>query len=226
MPEQHRPLTEQLLRGGIPTVRQSVQKFNTALQAEGRPTLAEGPLLDVAEKLMTHVRLAEWRDRADAALAGAEEIDLRDLRSVVVAADSVARDDETRALSQQLRDALNSRVELEQREWLKEIVENLDEGRTIRALRLSSRPPKAGTPFPTDLAARLAAATAEGLTSDTGSDRYATILEALALSPVRLQVTPLGVPERPGDTLLAAVRQHADKLPQVAAAFGLSSPAS
>lgn len=222
VPEQHRPLTEQLLRGGIPAVRQAVERFNTALRAEGRPTLAEGPLLDVAEALMNHVRLAEWRDRADAALAGADEIDLRDLRSVVVAADGVARDDETRALSAQLRDALNRRVEVEQREWLREITENLDEGRTIRALRLSSRPPKAGTPFPADLAARLASATAEALSADTGPERYATILEALALSPVRLQVTPVGVPERPGEALLAAVRQHADKLPQVAGAFGLT----
>jgi hypothetical protein len=226
VPDSHRPLTEQLLRGGIATVRQAVERQNALLATEARAPLNAAPLLEVAEALMVHVRLAEWRDRADAALAGAQEIDLRDLRSVVVAADNVPRSDDTRALTEQLREALSSRVELEQREWIKEIVANLDEGRTVRALRLSSRPPKAGTPFPPDIATRLAAATSEGLTADTGAERYATVLEALSLSPIRAHVTPQSIPSAPSDAIVAAVRAHADKLPQIAAAFGLAPTAS
>ena len=96
----------------------------------------------------------------------------------------------------------------------------------MRALRLSSRPPKAGTPFPPELATRLAEETAKSLTADTGSDRYATVLDALAYSPVRGQVVPEGIPAEPSDELLAAVKKLASRLPQIAALFGIEAPAA
>jgi hypothetical protein len=170
--------------------------------------------------------MAEWRDRADAALADVDELDLRDLRQVVVAADANARDEATRELAEQLRQALTRRVDEEHAAWLAELVELLDEGRVVRALRLSSRPPKAGARFPTELATRLAEATSESLTDDISSDRYGTVLDALAYSPVRAQVVPRGVPAKPNDALLAAVRKIADRIPQVATAFGIEASAA
>ena len=95
----------------------------------------------------------------------------------------------------------------------------------VRALRLSSRPPKAGSPFPADLAGRLAAATTASLTADTPPDRWATVLDALSSRPVRLGVTPQSVPEKPSDELVAAVRRVADRLPQIAALFGVQATA-
>ena len=81
--------------------------------------------------MLPQVRAAEWRDRADAALADVDEIDLRDLRSVV-GADDAARDEESRAIASQLREALTTRVEKEHSAWLDEIGTALDEARIVR----------------------------------------------------------------------------------------------
>ena len=221
-PEQ-KPIAEQVLRGGIPAVRQAVEKQNETNKAEGKPEISPAPLLQLAEQLMPQLRSAEWRDKAEAALADLAELDLRDLRSVVVASDAGARDDETRALAEQLKVGLAQRVESEQEAWLKEIDELLEGGRAVRALRVSSRPPKAGAPLPADLATKLTEAAAASLTAETGQDRYATVLDALAFSPVRTQVTPQGRPAEPSPELLAAVTKVAARLPQVAALFGIEA---
>jgi hypothetical protein len=221
LPEEHKPIAEQVLRGGIPAVRQAVDKQNEEARAAGSPEISPDGLVSIAEQLVPRLRTAEWHDRADAALADIDEVSLTDLRSVVVAADAAARDETTRALAEQLRAGLTRRVEQEHTAWLAELTTTLADGRTVRALRLSSRPPKAGAPLPPDLAARLAEAAAAGLTADTPPDRYATVLDALAYSPVRQAVAPQGVPPEPGDALVAAVGKLASRLPQVAAAFGI-----
>lgn len=225
LPETHRPIADLLMRGGIPTVRQALDRQNALLKADGKPEIRPEPLLDIAERLSPSIRAAEWHDKADAALAAGDDIDIRDLRSVVVAADAAARDETTRALAAQLRDAVAARVDREHAAWLAEIAENLDGGRLVRALRLSSRPPKAGVPFPADLAQRLVTASAAGLTADITSDRFATLLDALAFSPVRLQVTAASVPAEPTPELLQAVKKAASRVPQIAAQFGIEAGA-
>jgi hypothetical protein len=226
LPEEQKPVAEQVLRGGIPAVRQAVEKQNETNKAEGKPEISAGPLLALAEQLMPALRTAEWRDKAEAALGDVDELDLRDLRSVVVASDAAARTEDTRELAEKLRVALAQRVDAEHTAWLAEIDETLSGGRVVRALRVSSRPPKAGAPFPPELATRLADETAKSLTPETGADRYATVLDALAYSPVRSQVTPQGIPAEPGDELLAAVRKLASRLPAIAALFGVEAPSS
>ena len=225
LPEEHKPIADQLLRGGIPAVRTALEKQNETNRAEDRPEINPAPLLALAEQLQPALRVADWRDKAEAALAGADELDLRDLRSVVVAADDAARDEETRELATQLRAALASRVEAEHGAWITEVTETLAAGRTVRALRVSSRPPKAGAPFPAELGSRLATAAAAALTAETASDRYATVLDALAFSPVRSQVTPLGIPAEPTDALRVVVTKLASRLPAIAALFGIEPPA-
>jgi len=222
-PEQ-RNVAEIVLRGGIPGLRETIDRMNVAAKEQGQPPVAAQPLLTVGEQLLPHLRIAEWHDRADAALAEVDELDLRDLRQVVVAADSNARDDATRELAEQLRTALAGRVDAEHTAWLDELVSLLDDGRVVRALRLSSRPPKAGSRFPAELASRLVAGATASLTADISSDRYATVVDALAYAPVRAQVTPAGVPANPSDALLAVVRKLADRVPLVAAAFGIEAP--
>jgi hypothetical protein len=226
LPEEQKPVAEQVLKGGIPAVRQAVEKQNEQNKAEGKPEINDAPLVALAEQLMPALRTAEWRDKAEAALAEMAELDLRDLRSVVVAADAAARDEETRELAEKLRTGLAERVDAEHTAWLAEIDETLSSGRTVRALRVSSRPPKAGTPFPPELATRLAEETAKSLTAETGSDRYATVLDALAYSPVRGQVTPQGIPAEPTPELLAAVKKLASRIPTIAALFGIEAPAA
>ncbi|MCB1014913.1 MAG: hypothetical protein KDB10_07310, partial [Acidimicrobiales bacterium] len=204
---------------------QAVQKQNEAAAAEGKPPVKAEPLVALAEQLLPRLRTAEWRDRAEAAKADLDELDLRDLRSVIVAADTGARDDESRALADELRTALNRRVEAEHAAWLAEIASTLAEGRCVRALRLSSRPPKAGAPLPTDMAARLAEATAASLTAEVTQDRWATVLDALAFSPVRLNVVPESLPANPSEALLTEIARLANQIPQIATVFGVE-PAS
>jgi hypothetical protein len=226
LPDLQKQLADEVLRGGVPGVRQAVDRMNDKAVAEGMPKIKTEPLVALAEKLAPSLKAAEWRDRADAALAGINEIDVKDIRSVVVASDTGVRDDEARALADQLRDGLTARVDAEHRKWLNELAENIAQGRTVRALRDSSRPPKAGAPIPPDMAERLAAAASASLTSEVTQDRWATVLDAVAFSPVKGQVVPEGLPASPNDQLLAAVRKHASKIPDIAAAFGVEAPAA
>lgn len=221
LPPEHRPIAEQVLAGDIPAVRQAIDKENSNRSAAGQPTINGEELLAIAEKLRPQLRTAEWRDKAEAAMADVEEIDLRDLRSVVVAADSAARDDETRALASQLREALTKRVDAEQAAWVAELTVALDEGRVVRALRLSSRPPKAGVILDPALTSRLAEGASASLTADAPAERWAAVLDATAFSPVRLAVKPQSLPEKPSDDLVASAKKLASRLPQVAAAFGI-----
>ena len=221
LPADQRPLAEEVLRGGVPGVRRAIGRMNEKARAEGLPPIKADPLIALAERMAPRLKAAEWRDRADAAWAGIDEIDLRDIRSVIGAADRAARTEETRALAENLRTGLAARVEAEHRQWLDELAATMADGRTVRALRLSSRPPKAGSPLPLDMAERLARSASESLGPEESQARWAAVVDAVAFSPVRTQVSPTGVPERPGEPLLVAIRKVADRVPQIAGLFGI-----
>jgi len=225
LPEDQRPLAQILARDGIPGVRAAVEAQNQAAEEAGQPGIPTDLLLNLAERIHPAIRTADWQDRADAALAGIEEVDLRDLRSVVVAAESAFKTDENRVLADQLREALTARVDREHQAWLAEVTTALADDRVVRALRLSSRPPKAGAPLPGPILDRLAAMADASLTSDTGQDRWSTVLDAVALSPVHLRVVPAGLPAEPGDQLLDAVKRVSMSVPAIAAAFGIEPTA-
>jgi len=225
LPEDQRPLAQILARDGIPGVRAAVEAQNQAAEEAGQPGIPADLLLKLAERIHPAIRTADWQDRADAALAGIEEVDLRDLRSVVVAAELAFKTDENRALADRLREALTARVDREHQAWLAEVTTALADDRVVRALRLSSRPPKAGAPLPGPILDGLAAMADASLTSDTGQDRWATVLDAVALSPVHLRVVPAGLPAEPGDQLLDAVKRVSMSVPAIAAAFGIEPTA-
>jgi hypothetical protein len=221
VPAEQRPIAEQLLAGGIPSVRQAIDKQNQELRSEGKSEVKPDALLRVAEELRPRAQAAVWRDRAEAAAAVVDEIDLRDLRSVVNAAGDAGRDEEARALAAQLREALANRVEKEHAAWLAELAETVQAGRVVRALRLSSRPPKAGAPMPGDVATQLAEATAASLTDETGPDRWATVLDALAYSPVRRRVVPQSLPTKLTPDLRSTIARLASRLPEIAHIFDI-----
>lgn len=221
VPDEMRPIAEQVLRGGVPAVREEARKQNEAAKAENRPEIPLEQVVSLAEKLLPDLRAAEWLDRAEAARADLEELDLRDLRSVVVAADGAAKGEEARALRDELSAGLARRVEEEHRLWIGDMEANLDAGRFVRALRLSSRPPKAGTPLPPELAQRLVDEVSRGLDARTKQELYAAALDALSFSPVHAKVTPAGRPEQPTEELMEAARRVADKSPAVAELFGV-----
>ena len=221
LPDEQRLVGRILLHGGIPGLRAEIARQNEAAGSAGEPEIPAEILLTLGARLQPGLHAAEWRDRAEAAEAGLAEVDLRDLRSVVVAAESGARGDEARSLAERLRSGLAERVEREHEAWLAEVVRVLGEGRVVRALRLSSRPPKAGAPMPRDLLDRLAEAAAAGMTADTGQDRWGTMLDAVASSPVHERVVPAGLPAEPNKDLLALVRRFSLRVPAIAAAFGV-----
>ena len=192
-----------------------------AVKAKKSDSEPADEFLAAAAKLLSRMRTAEWRDRVEAALAGIDDIDLRDLRSVVVAAEDGAADEEAKALAEELRNKLTERVDKEHAEWLAEVAATLADGRMVRALRLSSRPPKAGVPLPQDMVTRLTEAANAALTSDTPSKRWTTVLGAVAFSPVRRTVQPLGVPANPDKELLAEVTKLSERIPHIAALFGI-----
>jgi hypothetical protein len=226
LPPEQRPIAEQLFQGGIPAVRQAIEKQNEELKAEGKSQVSPEPLLEVAEKLRHRAQTALWRDRADAALASIDDLDLRDLRSVVNAAGDAGRDAEARTVAEQLREALANRVEKEQAAWVDEVAENLREGRVVRALRLSSRPPKAGSPLPPDLAGQLIQATEASLTAETGPQRWATVLDALAYSPIRRRVVPHSLPTKVGPDLRTTIARFGVQLPEIAHIFDIEPEAA
>ena len=225
LPEDQRRLAQILVRDGVPGLRTAIEAQNKAAEADGQPGIPADLLLKLAERIHPALRSADWQDRAEAALAGVADVDLRDLRSVVVAAESAFRTDENRALADQLREALTARVEREQQTWQAEVASAIEEDRIVRALRLSSRPPKAGAPLPGPVLDRLAAMADASLTSETGQDRWATVLDAVALSPVHLRVVPAGLPTEPGDQLLDVVKRVSMSVPAIAAAFGIEPTA-
>ena len=223
LPVEQRGVAERALEGGIKAVRDAVKIQNDQLRKEGKPEVPSDGLISMAQNLLPKLRVADWLDKAEAAKSDLATLDLRDLRSVVVASEDpmVMRDETTRALAGELKVALKDRQEAAQTLWLSDIVDALKVGRTVRALKMTSEPPKAGQPFPSELGAKLAAAAVAGLTTETAPDRWIALLEALAFSPIRAQVKLTTMPQQPSEALLATVKRLAPLLPQIAALFGI-----
>lgn len=224
LPDEQRTVAQRALEGGIKAVRDAIKVQNDVLRREGKPPVPADGLISMAQELLPKLRVAEWLDKAEAAKATVETLDLRDLRSVVVGADDpmVVRDETTRELAIELKAALKDRQEKEQTLWREDISAALGVSRVVRALKLSGEPPKAGQPFPSDLGAQLAAAATASLTPESGSDRWIAVLEAVAFSPIRGQVKPIAAPEQPSEALIATVTRLAPLIAQIAALFNIS----
>ena len=217
-------MAEQLLRGGIPAVRHALEEQNAAARAAGAPEVKADALPALAERLRPRMRAAEWLDRAEAALAQADEVAIRDLRALVAGSDAAGRDELSRGLAGRLREVLDQRSAKERDAWLQDITEALEAGRVVRALRSSSRPPEPGVRFPPPLAERLSAAAGQALGPDVAPDRWMAVLEAVTASPIRRTVRPAGLPSESPPELVQAARNAADRVPGVAALVGASAP--
>ena len=224
LPVEQRGVAERALTGGIKAVRDAVKEQNEQLKKEGKPLVPAEGLISMAQELLPKLRVAEWLDKAEAAKADIELLDLRDLRQVVVGADDpmVVRDETTRSLAAELKAALKTRQEVEQTRWLEDIKSALAVSRVIRALKISSEPPKAGQPFPADLGTQLAAAASASLASETAPDRFSAVLEAIAFSPVRGQVKLAAAPPITNESMLSTVKRVAPLVPQIASIFGVA----
>jgi hypothetical protein len=223
LPVEQRGVAERALEGGIKAVRDAVKIQNDQLRKDGKPEVPSDGLISMAQNLLPKLRVADWLDKAEAAKSDLSTLDLRDLRSVVVASEDpmVLRDETTRVLAAELKTALKERQDAAQTLWLSDITDALKVGRTVRALKMTSEPPKAGQPFPSELGAKLAQAATAGLTTETAPDRWIALLEALAFSPIRGQVKLTTLPQQPSEALLATVKRLSSLLPQIASLFGI-----
>ncbi len=223
LPVEQRPIAQQLLRGGIPAVRTALHFEREKARDEGRPEPSTEGVLALAESLVSKVKAAEWRDRAEAAVKAGDDLVMRDLRSLVNGSD-VARDEASRDMVIALREMLESRVEAHRVSWANEVAVNLDDGHIVRALRLSSHPPDPAARFSAELATRLRDAASIALASDTPPERWLAILQAVVESPVRRTVKPQGLPHDPAPELLDTARQQCGRVPALAPLLGLSVP--
>ncbi len=218
------PVAEQLLRGGIPAVRQAIEEQNTRATAEGRTPVSPEPLLALAEELLPKMNLAVWMDRATAIRGAGKDAPLREVRSVVAAASALSLDDQARTLLTALREALETRVKALRESWLGRITTALDEHRVADALRIASRAPEPAALIPAEMAVRLAATASTSLSPELPEADWLALLEAVVTSPVRRTVKPTGLPRDPSEQLLQTARRCAGQVPELARLLGLPIP--
>ncbi len=223
LPPEQRPIAQQLLRGGIPAVRTALFFERERAREEGRPEPSAEGVLAIAEALVTKVKAAEWRDRAEAALASGSALATRDLRALVNGSD-VARDEASRDLVVSIREMLEQRVEANRQSWSDEVARHLDEGQVTRALKLSARPPDPMARFSAELAVRLRDAASSALSPELSPERWLALLTAVSESPVRRTVKPQGLPAEAPPSLLEAARQQCGRVPALAPLLGISVP--
>jgi hypothetical protein len=216
-------IAQQLLRGGIPAVRTALHFERERAREEGRPEPSTEGVMALAESLVSKVKAAEWRDKAESAIKAGDELAMRDLRSLVSVSDG-ARDEASRELVVTLRELLERRVEEHRVSWANDVAKNLDQGQVVRALRLSSRPPDATTRFSAELATRLRDAASAALSATTPPDQWLAVLEGVIESPVRRTVKPAGLPANPSPELLATARKNCGQVPGLAPLLGISVP--
>ncbi len=218
------PVAEQLLRGGIPAVRQAIEEQNARAREDGRPEVTPGPLLAMAERLRPTISLATWKDRASVAKNAGKDVPLRELRSIVAAASTVTLDEGGTELAAALRTALNQRVTALRERWVERITTALDEGRVVEAVRTSIRAPEPATRLTAELAVRLADAAGASMAADTPPEQWLALLEVVVDSPVRRSVKPAALPEGADEALLAACRKASGYVPELARLLGIPIP--
>lgn len=218
------PIAEQLLRGGMPAVRQALAEHGAQRGPEGgSPEPGGGAgILDMAEELLPLVNLATWKDRAAAALAAGRDIRLRELRAIVAASRTVSLDDEGQQMARTLREGLDRRVAAVQEEWVGKMTKALDQGRTLDALIEVANPPEPGSRCPAEVALRLTDAAGKAMAADTDPQEWIALLDAAAETPVRRTVKPRGIPD--DEHARGAARNAAGLMPELAKLLGIRIP--
>ncbi len=215
LPELQKPIAKELSGSTIPNLRRTIEKMDLP---EGFPDA----LLDYAENLNQQLKMAEWMDRATAVENNIENIDLQDFRSVVASSARWAKSSDSLAIKERLELKLNERIDQDHKKWLNSIDEALQEEKTVRALNLSSRSPKAGAQLPEAITTRLIAQANKALNAETTAHRWSIVVEAVAFSPVRQKITPDGLPTEISEELKQSIKKHGDRIPQIAKVFTLT----
>jgi hypothetical protein len=216
------PVAEQLLRGGMPAVRQAVADQNRTATSQGRPTINAEVIDRIAEELLGRSNLAFWKDRAAGGLSVVKELRLRDLRAIVTSAKTVMLDDEGRAQLKELSTALTTRVEALRKEWTEKLDKAIEADDALEALRLSTRTPDPTTRVSSEAATKIAALASAALTAEASPSLWRQLVELAAESPMRRLIKPTGIPADEAARELAV--KSAGSIPELAKLLGMKVP--
>ncbi len=216
------PVAEQLLRGGMPSVRAAVAEQNKNATAQGRPTIDATTIDRIAEELLGKTNLALWKDRAAGAIGAGRELRLRDLRAVVTSAKTVSLDEEARAQLKELQVSLTARLEHLRTQWNSKLETAVETKNVKEALALVARPPDMSTRVTAEMAAKVIALTSEALTADTDPTLWKEIVELTVDTSVRRNVKPQGIPN--DDSSKAVAVHNAGAIPELAKLLGMKVP--
>jgi hypothetical protein len=216
------PVAEQLLRGGMPSVRTAVAEQNKNATAQGRPTIDPGTIDRIAEDLLPKTTLAMWKDRAAGALGAGKELRLRDLRAVVTSAKTTTLDDEARAQLKELQTALNTRLEILRTQWTEKLDAAMKNANVAEALRLVARPPDMSTRVSSETATALVAMVSAALTADQDVATWTELVNLTVETSIRRNVKPLGIPADESCNALAI--KNAGAIPEFAKLLGMKVP--
>jgi hypothetical protein len=216
------PVAEQLLRGGMPAVRQAIDEQNRAALAQGRPTVAPETILVIAEALLPTTSLAAWKDRAAAVQQAGPGVRLRDLRPIVTAARNTSLDEEARGVLKELQSLLHAKTEELRTQWVAKLESLLERNEVVEALRVVARPPDQSTRCPAALATSLTEAAGRALDPELTSTAWIAVLDAVVASPIKRSVHPAGIPA--ADEARAAAVKAAGHVPALAKLLGMRIP--
>ena len=96
------------------------------------PKIKRDPLVALAEKMAPALKAAEWRITPRLQLRASRRLTCVTSGRLLLPL-TAARDEETRALADQLREGLQARTEAEHRAWRDELAQTIAEGRTVRS---------------------------------------------------------------------------------------------
>jgi hypothetical protein len=216
------PVAEQLLRGGMPSVRAAVAEQNKNATAQGRPTIDATTIDRIAEELLGKTNLALWKDRAAGAIAAGRELRLRDLRAVVTSAKTVSLDDEARVQLKELQVSLTARLEHLRTQWNAKLEAAIESKNVKEALALVARPPDMSTRVSAEVAAKVVAITSEALSADADPILWKEIVELTVDTSIRRNVKPQGIPD--DESSKAVAIHNAGAIPEFAKLLGMKVP--
>ncbi len=216
------PVAEQLLRGGMPSVRTAVAEQNKNATAQGRPTVDPTTIERIAEDLLGRTSLALWKDRAAGAVGAGRELRLRDLRAVVTSAKTVTLDEEGRTQLKELQTALTARLEHLRTQWNERLEHAVAAKNVTEALSLVARPPDMSTRVSSDMAVRVVAIVSEALTADQDPARWKEIVTLAVDTSIRRNIKPAGIPD--DESCRAVAIHNAGAIPELARLLGMKVP--
>jgi len=216
------PVAEQLLRGGMPSVRAAVAEQNKNATTQGRTTIDPGTIDRIAEDLLPKTTLAMWKDRAAGAFGAGKELRLRDLRAVVTSAKTTTLDDEARTQLKALQIALTARLEVLRTQWTEKLDAAMKSNNVAEALRLVARPPDMSTRVSSETATALVALVSAALTAEQNVATWTELVNLTVETSIRRNVKPLGIPADESCKVLAV--KSAGAIPEFAKLLGMRVP--